>query len=84
MSLNTLYSADNDGELMVKSSIRFKKAGESLMEIFKSLTSSMYILYIPLGWKMELDKIWDGENGGNSVDPQLFSYSQYLPRRKVE
>lgn len=66
---------------MVKSSIRFKKAGESLMEIFKSLTSSMYILYIPLGWKMELDKIWDGEN---SVVLQLFSYSQYLPRRKVE
>jgi len=53
---------DNDGEVMVKSSIRFKNAGESLMEILKSLSSSMYILYIPLGWKMELDKIWEGDN----------------------
>jgi hypothetical protein len=46
-----LYSADNDGDVMVKSSIRFKNAGESLIEILKSLTSSMYILYIPVGWK---------------------------------
>uniref|UniRef100_A0A0A9J7R4 Uncharacterized protein n=1 Tax=Arundo donax TaxID=35708 RepID=A0A0A9J7R4_ARUDO len=49
-----LYSADNDDEVMVKSSIRFKNAGQSLIEILKSLTSSKYILYIPLG----LEKIW--------------------------
>ena len=40
---------------MVKSSTRFKNAGESLIEILKSLTSSMYILYIPVGCKMEQD-----------------------------
>lgn len=47
---------------MVKSSIRFKNEGESLNEILKSLTSSMYILYIPIGWKMEQDKKWAGAN----------------------
>jgi hypothetical protein len=48
-----LYSADNDGEANVKSTIKLKNAGEFLVEILKSLTSSTYILYIPIGWKME-------------------------------
>ena len=71
---------DNDGEVMVKSSIRLKNAGESLMEILKSLSSSMYILYIPLGWKMELDKIWAGDNCDNL---NLFTIANNYLREKM-
>ena len=67
---------------MVKSSTRFKNAGESLIEILKSLTSSMYILYIPVGCKMEQDKIWEGDNSH-----LLFSYllvNNYLREKMNE
>jgi hypothetical protein len=40
----TLYSEHKQDEAIVKSNIRFMNAGESLVEILKSLTSSMYIL----------------------------------------
>ena len=68
---------------MVKSSTRFKNAGESLMEILKSLTSSMYILYIPEGWKMEQDKIWEGDNS-DLLYSYLLIVNNYLREKMNE
>jgi hypothetical protein len=63
----TLYSDNNEDEAMVKSSIRFMNAGESLAEILESLTSSMYILYISTDWKMKPSKRRGGANSNNPV-----------------